>query len=113
MWHPTQPIFAAATSPSGNFEPLKTKTQIRLFAQHESGSFYQLKVLDCPAMDVNELTIMPNSFLDSYVTASCTDGKTYVYDTAQGDRAIHILKHGGRMSCTYDELPMLTMLRFS
>jgi hypothetical protein len=58
LWHPTQPIFLAATSPCGTFEPSETKTQIRLFAQNELGAFMHIKALDCPAFDINELTIM-------------------------------------------------------
>jgi hypothetical protein len=38
----------------------------------------------------------PNSLIESYVTASCTDGNTYVWDTAQGDDPIHVLGHGGK-----------------
>jgi hypothetical protein len=57
MWHPTQPCFLAATSPCGPFEH-DTKTQIRLFAQTELGSFMHIKILDCPAIDINELTLM-------------------------------------------------------
>ena len=58
QWHPTQPIFVAATSPCGTFDTEKTKTQIRLFALNKSGTFLNIKALDCPAIDVNELTIM-------------------------------------------------------
>jgi len=36
----------------------------------------------------------PNCYTYSYITAGCTDGKTYVWDTARGDRPIHILHHG-------------------
>jgi hypothetical protein len=36
----------------------------------------------------------PNSFTYCYVTAGCTDGNTYVWDTARGDKPIHILRHG-------------------
>jgi WD40 repeat protein len=57
LWHPTQPIFLAATSPAGIYD-LETKTQIRLFAQNEHGSFTHIKALDCKASDINELTIM-------------------------------------------------------
>ena len=64
MWHPTQPLFVAATSPCGNFER-ETRTQIRLFVQNESGTFQHIKALDCPAFDVNELTIMSVSFFTS------------------------------------------------
>jgi hypothetical protein len=39
--------------------------------------------------------------MESYVTASCTDGNTYVWDTSQGDGAIHILGHGGKLSLRF------------
>lgn len=35
----------------------------------------------------------PNSYSFCYVTAGCTDGATYVWDTALGDKPIHILRH--------------------
>lgn len=57
LWHPTQPFFIAATSPTGNFES-DTRTQIRLFARKGLGAFFHLKTLDCPALDINELTMM-------------------------------------------------------
>jgi len=57
MWHPSQPIFLAATSPCGIFEP-ETRTQVRLFGLTEVGAFVIVKALDCPASDINELTIM-------------------------------------------------------
>jgi WD40 repeat protein len=56
IWHPSQPIFLAATSPCGTFEP-EVKTQIRLFALNKCGAFLHIKTLDCPALDINELTI--------------------------------------------------------
>lgn len=56
-WHPTQPIFAAATSPTGAFEDW-VKTQIRIFEQKACGSFSHVKTLDCRALDINEITIM-------------------------------------------------------
>jgi WD40 repeat protein len=58
QWHPTQPIFVVATSPCGIFDTEKTKTQIRLFALNESNVFMNIQALDCPALDINELTIM-------------------------------------------------------
>lgn len=58
QWHPTQPIFAAATSPSGIFDGDKTKTQIRMFALNEMEVFTNTRALDCSALDINELTIM-------------------------------------------------------
>ncbi|KAH8593290.1 hypothetical protein B0O99DRAFT_547507 [Bisporella sp. PMI_857] len=105
IWHPTQPMFIAATSPSGVFEPADTKTQVRLFAQNEVGIFIHIKALDCRAMDINELTIMPNSNVQCYITASCTDGNTYVWDTAQGDRPIHTLGHGESLDNPLHDVP--------
>ncbi|KAI9742453.1 MAG: hypothetical protein M1818_003987 [Claussenomyces sp. TS43310] len=93
VWHPSQPIFVAATSPTGEFDE-GIRTQLRLFGQTSSGSFSHLKTLDCSALDINEITVMPNSILQCYVSASCTDGNTYVWDTAQGERPTHVLSHG-------------------
>ncbi|EAA27042.3 defective in DNA methylation-9 protein [Neurospora crassa OR74A] len=53
-----------------------------------------IQTLDCWALDINELTVMPISFGSCYITAGCTDGITYVWDTAQGDKPIHTLRHG-------------------
>jgi WD40 repeat protein len=113
VWHPTQPIFIAATSAAGYLED-GVQTQLRLFGQAEHGMFTLLKTLDCPAFDINEVTIMyeirllfhswnlnyinikyrPNSQLYAYVTASCTNGVTYVWDSAQDEHPIQILRHG-------------------
>ncbi|KAJ4307118.1 hypothetical protein N0V88_000495 [Collariella sp. IMI 366227] len=99
LWHPTQPSFIAATSPSGlDLEP-SVRTQIRIFRpadnqEYGGKAFSPVITLDCTAVDINELTIMPNSYSYSYVTAGCTDGNTYVWDTARGDKPIHVLHHG-------------------
>lgn len=100
LWHPSQPVFIAATSPTG--EGLKdgsVKTQVRIFKRVDNSylggpAFSQIKALDCAADDINELTIMPNSVAFSYVTAGCTDGKTYVWDTALSDKPMQVLAHG-------------------
>ncbi|KAF3765823.1 WD40 repeat-like protein, partial [Cryphonectria parasitica EP155] len=101
LWHPTQPVFIAATSPAGyalNFD--RVKTQVRIFKQvvdngHSTGlAFTEMNALDCYAVDINELTIMPNSPHFCFVTAGCTDGKTYVWDTALGDKPVQVLAHG-------------------
>lgn len=59
LWHPTQPIFLVASSPSGTFDTKKTKTQVKLFQLQGTvnESFQCLKTLDCPASDINELTM--------------------------------------------------------
>ncbi|PSR79271.1 hypothetical protein BD289DRAFT_396186 [Coniella lustricola] len=101
LWHPSQPVFIAATSPTGvalNFD--RVKTQVRIFKRIDgngyiAGSvFSEIRALDCYAADINELTVMPNSASSCYVTAGCTNGKTYVWDTALGDKPIQVLSHG-------------------
>ncbi|ODA80922.1 hypothetical protein RJ55_03882 [Drechmeria coniospora] len=96
-WHPELPRFIAATSPSGLTVEQGVRTQIHLFQldrDREDVAYSEFQKLDCPAVDINELTFVPNSLLHAYVTAGCTDGNVYVWDTAQGDRPIHQLKHG-------------------
>lgn len=101
LWHPTQPIFIAATSPMGEgLKDSRVKTQVRIFKRINNNGYFtgtafsQIKALDCAADDINELTIMPNSVAFSYVTAGCTDGKAYVWDTALSDKPIQVLAHG-------------------
>ncbi|CAI4218153.1 unnamed protein product [Parascedosporium putredinis] len=115
MWHPTQPIFVVATSVGMNKAEHNVRTQVRVFALSDragsaisalrpennaatmssSAEFYGfIQILDCYSLDINELTIKPNSPECFYVTAAATDGKVYVWDTAQGNRPVHILCHG-------------------
>ncbi|CAN8103746.1 unnamed protein product [Discula destructiva] len=99
LWHPSQPYFIAATSPKGvDYKENRVRTQVRIFRRVSitgmGTCFSEWKALDCMAADINELTIMPNSVIYCYVTAGCTDGKTYVWDTALGDKPIQILTHG-------------------
>ncbi|OHF02427.1 WD repeat domain-containing protein [Colletotrichum orchidophilum] len=97
VWHPTLPSFIVATSPAGLMVDDKTLTQIRIFrpslTPEGETAFSEMQCLDCPAKDINELTIKPNSVLCSYVTAACTDGKVYIWDTSRGDKPIHALRH--------------------
>ncbi|KAK1639385.1 hypothetical protein BDP81DRAFT_343384 [Colletotrichum phormii] len=97
VWHPTLPSFIVATSPAGLMVDDQTLTQIRVFRPslipEGDTAFGEMQCLDCPAKDINELTIKPNSVLCSYVTAACTDGKVYVWDTSRGDKPIHALRH--------------------
>ncbi|KAI1298652.1 WD40 repeat-like protein [Xylaria venustula] len=97
VWHPSRASFAAATSASQVLEKIDQipRTQIRIFeANRETGHYGAIKTLDCAAIDINELSIMPNSLLYSYVAAGCTDGKVYVWDTAASDWPMCVLRHG-------------------
>lgn len=87
-----------ASSPTGNNIDADVRTQVRIFARIKNADhgtvFSEVKALDCPAVDINELTIMPNSCAYCYVTAGCTDGNTYVWDSALSDKPTHVLAHG-------------------
>lgn len=93
VWHPTWPIFVAATSATGEHED-GVRTQLRIFCRTDIGTFSHTKTFDCRAVDINEITLMSNSPSHCYVTASCTDGNTYVWDSAQEEKPIHVLEHG-------------------
>lgn len=101
-WHPNLPRFIAATSPSQLKVMPGVRTQIHLFREQD-GSYSEYHNLDCFASDINELTFMPNSSRHAYVTAGCTDGKVYVWDTAQGDKPVHILQHGRPLEEYYED----------
>jgi hypothetical protein len=55
-WHPSLPVLFAATSPTGDHE-LQVRTQILIYTSTSDG-FTSTRSLDCPAMDINELTVM-------------------------------------------------------
>ncbi|KAK8039169.1 hypothetical protein PG993_007580 [Apiospora rasikravindrae] len=95
-WHPSQNCFAAATSKGTGIDRIQgdIKTQIRIFQPNSDGQYTSMKILDCRAMDINELVIRQNSVAYSYVAAGCTDGNVYVWDTAGTDRPMCVLNHG-------------------
>ncbi|KAL6864421.1 WD40 repeat-like protein [Trichoderma novae-zelandiae] len=101
-WHPVLPRFIAATSPSHIKAMPGVRSQIHLFRAQDDG-FAEYHNLDCFASDINELTFMPNSSMHAYVTAGCTDGKVYVWDTAQGDKPVLILQHGRPLDEYYED----------
>ncbi|KAG6015519.1 hypothetical protein E4U43_005158 [Claviceps pusilla] len=117
VWHPTLPRFIVATSPSGLIVEQGTRTNVHVFqldAEKDCETYSEIQKLDCPASDINELTIMPNSLRHAFVTAACTDGRVYVWDTAQGDRPIHVLKHGNPIDdFIYDREREDTGVKFS
>ncbi|KAH9908060.1 hypothetical protein F4778DRAFT_720164 [Xylariomycetidae sp. FL2044] len=98
VWHPFKACFAAATSASQTSEKIEhhIRTQIRIFELNKAtGQYGAIKTLDCSAIDINELCIRPNCALYSYVTAACTDGRVYVWDSAgSSDLPMCILEHG-------------------
>lgn len=106
-WHPTQPFFIAATSAKQPHD-FGINTQIHIFGfpntlgPDEEPYFSLYHTLNCEAIDINEITIMPYHNCYSYITASCTNRKTYIWDSARfDDDPIHTLEHGESV----DELP--------
>ncbi|GAT27664.1 WD repeat protein [Aspergillus luchuensis] len=92
-WHPTLPIFAAATSIGHgpvNKAYKDTRSLVRMY-QPLSSKVCTME-FECPALDINDAYICPMN--PSYVTASCTDGITYVWDHRRPDRILHKLQHG-------------------
>jgi WD40 repeat protein len=98
-WHPTLHRFLVATTPTGlHIVSHRIKTQVHVFQRDKErlggDGYAQFQALDCYASDINEITFVPNSPGHAFVTAACTDGKVYVWDTARGDKPIHTLQHG-------------------
>ncbi|PYI12135.1 WD40 repeat-like protein [Aspergillus sclerotiicarbonarius CBS 121057] len=92
-WHPTLPIFAAATSVGhgpANKNSKETRSLVRLYQPLSSKTCTM--EFECPALDINEVNVCPMN--PNYVTASCTDGVTYVWDHRRPDQILHKLRHG-------------------
>ncbi|KAL1968751.1 hypothetical protein VTN77DRAFT_1577 [Rasamsonia byssochlamydoides] len=96
-WHPTLPRFATGSSvpalrTSGTardarsvvriYEPLVTRSRVL--------------ELDCPALDINDVTFCPMN--STYISASCTDGITYVWDLRNPAEILHKLPHGAPLN---------------
>jgi WD40 repeat protein len=99
-WHSSLPIFATASPEDPHSARIKgigitTKSIVRVFSincdlQKRVSSIMEFS---CPALDVNEVSFCPMDSNGTYVTASCTNGKTYVWDNRKGDRILHELHH--------------------
>lgn len=97
-WHPFLPKFATGSAssytmglPSGSHSVVHVYNYIT-----SSDKFLHTSQFPCPARDINEVTFCP---MDSaYVTASCTDGSTYVWDNRNPGRILHKLRHGSSLA---------------
>lgn len=91
-WHPTLPLFAAATSlgrgPT-NLTHRSFKSVIRTWQPLETSS--RVMEYECPAYDINVLTFNPRA--ENYITAGCTDGNIYVWDYRMPNEILHKLAH--------------------
>ncbi|KNG80558.1 WD repeat protein [Aspergillus nomiae NRRL 13137] len=104
-WHPSLPLFATASSARGGGMTLlsskNTRSVVRLYSPLISKMCTM--ELECPALDINDVTFCPGN--PNYVTASCTDGITYVWDTRNPDTVLHRLQHGEPLNQIDETLP--------
>ncbi|KAJ5836126.1 hypothetical protein N7447_002152 [Penicillium robsamsonii] len=99
-WHSSLPIFTTASPEDPHNARIKgigitTKSIVRVFSLNCDLQKRVPSVMEfsCPALDVNEVSFCPLDSSGTYITASCTDGKTYVWDNRKGDRILHELQH--------------------
>ncbi|KAL4938673.1 hypothetical protein BDV06DRAFT_49191 [Aspergillus oleicola] len=99
-WHPVLPIFATACTAGQQasrgirsvvnlYEPLKLKSRVLEF--------------ECPALDMNEAKFCP--FNNNYISATCTDGITYIWDLRNSGQFLHTLKHGEPLNQLDETIP--------
>lgn len=93
-WHPSMPIFATASSMRDpKSYPPGSKSLVNLYTCVSSTNrVIHSHSFACPAVDINEATFCPIG--SNHVTASCTDGSTYVWDIRVPNILLHRLQHG-------------------
>lgn len=95
-WHPSMSRFVTASTPGVSASsklPRGYRSVVRLYEYEVTGDkFNATTEFACPALDINEVTLCPMS--TAYVTASCTDGSTYVWDNRNPGKILHKLQHG-------------------
>lgn len=87
------PGFAVATVAGANVNR-GTRSVVRLFSPSDASlrHFKHICELECPARDINDALFCP--YDDQLISASCTDGMTYVWDVRRPDLILHKLAHG-------------------
>ncbi|EGD88253.1 hypothetical protein H112_04738 [Trichophyton rubrum D6] len=92
-WHRNQPLFIAGCSTPQQLATSKlTNVRSTVYLYDPLRTRYEVSSFQCPALDINEITFCPSN--DNYVTASCTDNLTYVYDRRNPSSVLHKLGHG-------------------
>lgn len=96
-WHSSLPHYVTASPEDPHNARIKgigtrTKSIVRVFSIEASMRVPCIMEFSCPALDVNQVTFCPSD--NRYLTASCTNGATYVWDHRKGDRILHELWHG-------------------
>ena len=100
VWHPTLPVFAAATTPGNSLADRKnTKSVVRTWQPLQQPS--RIMEFECPALDINEIRFHPRD--DHYISAACTDGTTYFWDVRMPDNVLQKLSHGPTIEELYED----------
>ncbi|KLJ08611.1 hypothetical protein EMPG_15954 [Blastomyces silverae] len=96
-WHPTAPIFATgstvehAASVVGRAKTIRSL--VRVYDPFRPTANWGARITyECPALDINDVSFCPAD--SNYITASCTDGVTYVWDYRNPSQILHKLAHG-------------------
>ncbi|OAT14119.1 WD repeat protein [Blastomyces gilchristii SLH14081] len=96
-WHPTAPIFATGStvelSVSAVGRAKTIRSLVRVYDPFRPTANWGAHITyECPALDINDVTFCPAN--SNYITASCTDGATYVWDYRNPGQILHKLAHG-------------------
>ncbi|EYE95875.1 WD repeat protein [Aspergillus ruber CBS 135680] len=99
-WHHSLPLFLTGSAPTPSRASL-ARSVVRLYDPLRS-KMHRIE-LDCPALDINDVTFCPAN--PYYVTASCTDGVTYVWDYRKPEDILLRLGHDGPSEQIDESLP--------
>ncbi|KAI9372388.1 WD40-repeat-containing domain protein [Aspergillus egyptiacus] len=99
-WHPVLSMFATACT-AGQQVSRGTRSVVNLYEPLRLKS--RVMELECPALDMNEAVFCP--WDTNYVSASCTDGITYVWDLRKSGEILHHLKHGDPLNQLDETIP--------
>ncbi|KAI1973228.1 hypothetical protein LOZ51_001300 [Ophidiomyces ophidiicola] len=92
-WHPTLPMLATGNtlvSSRGIGIGRDARSAVRIYDPLRIR--FPTQSYESPALDINKVTFCPSN--DTYITASCTDGATYVWDSRNPSQILHKMKHG-------------------
>lgn len=89
-WHPSGRYFATANAaPLSARKKSRVRSMVRVYDPQQASRLIEY---DCPAADLNTVTFCPTN--TDYITASATNGRTYVWDFRRPDQILHELAHG-------------------
>lgn len=99
-WHPSSSYFLTGSTPAPSRASL-ARSVVRIYEPLRSKM--NVVELDCPALDINDVTFCQTN--PCYVTASCTDGITYVWDCRKPKDILLRLEHDDPSEQIDERLP--------